>query len=69
MASKQMNIRIDEIHQELLEMLVADWEESKVKTNRTDIIQRSIYSYAKLMLGEHKVKEIVDKHLSGNKEG
>lgn len=65
--NKQINIRIDEIHLELLEKLIESFKKGDVKTNRTDMIQRSIYTFANQILGEAEVKKIVDKHLSGQK--
>lgn len=58
-----MNIRIDDIHSELLENMVEKLEKNGVKTNKTDIIQKAIYAFAyETVLGKEVVSEIVDKH-------
>jgi hypothetical protein len=67
MASKQLNIRVDDIHQELLEKLIETYEANKVKTNKTDMIQRSIYAFSKNVLGDYVVREVLDKHYTDPK--
>lgn len=60
--SKQINIRMDEMHIELIEKLIAAFEASEVKTNRTDIIQRSIVAFTKQILGDHIVNQAFEKY-------
>lgn len=63
-----MNLRLDEVHEALLEKMVEKLNEQKAKTNqkktnKTDVIQKAIYSFAKNHVLEQKIiNEIIDKH-------
>jgi hypothetical protein len=64
--SKQINIRLDEVHQALLERMVEKLTEEGVNTNKTDVIQKALYVFAReSVLGPEEVGEIIDKHYRG----
>jgi uncharacterized membrane protein len=64
--SKQINIRLDEVHHALLEKMVEKLETEGVKTNKTDVIQKALYSFAReSVLDSKTVTEIIDKHYKG----
>jgi hypothetical protein len=65
--SKQINIRLDEVHLVLLERMVEKLKEDGVKnTNKTDVIQKALYSFAReSVLGAEEVGTIIDKHYRG----
>ncbi|MRN07814.1 hypothetical protein EAI26_10730 [Lactobacillus sp. 0.1XD8-4] len=61
--SKQMNIRLDAIHQEFLEKMVEKLKSEGVNTNKTDVIQKALYSFARdTVLDSKQVTEIIDRH-------
>jgi hypothetical protein len=63
MAKEQINIRLDDLHVELLDMMVEKLKHDGVKTNRTDVIQKALYSFARdNVLEGQKIMEIIDKH-------
>ncbi|MDC3422866.1 hypothetical protein NC661_21210 [Aquibacillus koreensis] len=64
--SKPTNIRLDEVHVALLEAMVEKLKADGVKTNKTDVIQKAIYSFAvDSVLDNETVKSIIDKHYKG----
>lgn len=64
--SKQINIRLDKVHLALLEKMVDKLTEEGVKTSKTDVIEKALYSFARdNVLGAEKVSDIVDHHYSG----
>ncbi|MDQ0257960.1 hypothetical protein J2S74_005423 [Evansella vedderi] len=66
--SKQMNIRLDEVHMSLLEKMVEKMKEEGINTNKTDTIQKAIYSFARNnVLGQEVVSEIIDKYYRGER--
>lgn len=61
--SKQINVRLDAIHHELLEKMVKKLEQEGVKTNKTDVIQKALYSFARdSVLDPAEVTEVIDRH-------
>lgn len=61
--SKPINIRLDDIHLELLNKVVEKLQSDGVKTNKTDVIQKALYSFAReTVLDSNTVMEIIDKH-------
>lgn len=60
-----MNIRIDEIHFELLEKMVQKLEEEGVKTNKTDVIQKALFRMAREVLDNASIDETIDKYYTG----
>lgn len=68
--AKQMNIRLDDIHQELLEKMVEKLQAEGVKTNKTDVIQKALYTFASDSVLEPKaVTEIIDRNYKGFANG
>ena len=64
--SKQMNIRIDDIHNELLEKMLSKLTEDGVKTNKTDVIQKALFNFAReTVLDPEEVTEVIDRHYKG----
>lgn len=65
--SKQINVRLDEVHLALLERMVEALKEKGVNnTNKTDVIQKALYSFARdSVLGADEVTLIIDKYYSG----
>ncbi|MEB6551468.1 hypothetical protein MXL46_20905 [Heyndrickxia sporothermodurans] len=64
--SKQINIRLDAVHQELLEKMVKKLEQEGVNTNKTDVIQKALYRFAReSVLDPTEVTEIIDRHYKG----
>lgn len=67
--TKQINVRLDEIHLALLEKMVEELESKGVNTNKTDVIQKALYTLAReTILDPQTVTEIIDKHYKGNWE-
>lgn len=61
--SKQMNIRISDVHLDLLEKTVETLIENGIKTNKTDVIQKAIYGFAvDYVLDDEVVSDIMDRH-------
>ncbi len=60
-----MNIRLDFVHVSLLEKTVERLKEDGVKTNKTDVIQKALYSFSRDILGMEEVGKIIDEHYSG----
>lgn len=61
--SQQMNIRLDDIHVELLEKMVEKLKSEGVKTNKTDVIQKALYSFARdSVLDSKTVSEVIDRY-------
>lgn len=66
MMSQQVSVRLDEVHMTFLERMVEKLAEEGVKTNKTDVIQKALYSFAcESVLGAEEVGEIIDKHYKG----
>lgn len=63
--SKQMNIRLDEVHQALLEKVVEKIRELGGKTNKTDVIQKGIYTLSKELLDDETITKIIDDNYTG----
>ncbi|GGH89132.1 hypothetical protein JOD43_004472 [Pullulanibacillus pueri] len=64
--TKQMNIRLDEVHAALLEKMVETLGNQGIKTNKTDVIQKALYVFAReSVLSDKEVTEIIDKHYKG----
>jgi hypothetical protein len=63
MPKKPINIRIEEMHLELLDKLVEASNQSGIESNRTHMIQKAIYNFAVEVMGQYNVNDIVDKHL------
>lgn len=60
-----MNIRLDKIHHELLEKMVERFEAEGIKTNKTDVIQRALFSFARDHLDSKSIDETIDRHYKG----
>lgn len=60
--SKPINVRLTEVHQALLEKSVERLTEKGVGTNKTDVIQKAIYSFARSLLNEKEITQIIDKY-------
>ena len=61
--SKPINIRISDVHLALLEKIVEKLTQDDIKTNKTDVIQKAIYSFATdHVLDDKTIKQIIDKH-------
>jgi hypothetical protein len=61
--SKPMNIRISDVHLALLEKTVEKLTQDGIKTNKTDVIQKAIYSFARdYALDEKTINKIIDQH-------
>jgi hypothetical protein len=68
--SKQINIRLDEVHLMLLERMAEKLADEGVKTNKTDVIQKALYSFARsTVLGAEETGKIIDNHYSGIYKG
>ncbi|MEQ6378623.1 hypothetical protein RZN25_17595 [Bacillaceae bacterium S4-13-56] len=64
--SKPINLRMDEVHLALLEAMVEKLTEEGVKTNKTDVIQKAIYSFAReSVLDPDTITKIIDQHYKG----
>ncbi|MEB6551429.1 hypothetical protein MXL46_20690 [Heyndrickxia sporothermodurans] len=64
--SKQINIRLDAVHQELLEKMVKKLEQKGVNTNKTDVIQKALYRFAReSVLDPDEVTKTIDRHYKG----
>lgn len=62
----QLNIRLDDVHKELLNAMVEKLKSDGVKTDKTDIVKKALYSFARdNVLGSEKVTEIIDKNYKG----
>ena len=58
--TRQVNVRLDDIHLTLLDEMVKQTESLGFESSRTDTIQRAIYSLANnVALGESKTAEII----------
>lgn len=67
--TKQINVRLDEIHLTLLDKMVEKLESRGVKTNKTDVIQKALFTFAReTVLDPQVVNEIIDKHYKGDWE-
>jgi len=67
--AKQMNIRLDEVHAALLDKMVEKLKSNGVETNKTDVIEKALYTFAReTVLDPETVTEIIDKHYKGNWE-
>ncbi|TGA96326.1 hypothetical protein E4665_15795 [Sporolactobacillus shoreae] len=62
---QQMNIRLDEVHQILLDESVKKLTVDGVKTNKTDVIEKALFMYARDILGRDRVTKIIDNHYVG----
>lgn len=62
-----MNIRIDDIHNGLLEKMVEKLNNNDgIKTNKTDVIQKALFYFAReSILDDKEVQEIIDRHYKG----
>lgn len=69
MASKSNKIvktyRLSPIYLELLDTMLEALKEEEIKTNKTIILEKAIYHFAReVVLGREAVSDIVDKHLN-----
>lgn len=60
--SKQINIRLDGIHYELLEKIVMELSAQQFNANKTNVIEKALYTYADIVLTTESIKETVDNH-------
>ncbi|MBP1944648.1 hypothetical protein [Cytobacillus luteolus] len=64
--SQQVSVRLDDVHAAFLERMVEKLAAEGVTTNKSDVIQKAIYSFAReTVLGAEEVTEIIDKHYKG----
>ncbi|MFB1052260.1 hypothetical protein [Paraliobacillus sp. JSM ZJ581] len=63
--SKPVNFRLDEIHVAILEKTVEKLKEEGVKTNKTDTVQKAIYSFGNIVLSNQEMKTIIDNYYQG----
>lgn len=63
--AKAMSFRLDDVHVALLDRMVEVMLLNGVKTNKTDAVQKSIYYYAKEVLSDEEISEIIDKYYKG----
>lgn len=62
----QINVRLSEVHEELLKAIVDKLIKDGINTNKTDVIQKAIYSYANdYVLPSEDISKIIDKHYKG----
>lgn len=63
MAKVPVNFRLEEVYIELLEEMVKKFETEGDIRNKTDLVQRAIYSYAReYVLDREKIDQIIDRH-------
>lgn len=61
-----MNIRLDDIHHELLNKMVEKLQKEGIKTNKTDVIQKALYSFAReSVLDPDTITDIIDRQYKG----
>lgn len=66
MATKLISIRLDDVHFALLERMIEKLDKKGVETNKTDVIEKAIYYFAReIVLGTEEVSEIIDQFYSG----
>lgn len=64
--SKTMSFRLDDVHVALLEEMVKKLESEGVKTNKTDVVQKALYSFAReSVLDPEVITGIIDKYYQG----
>jgi hypothetical protein len=64
--SKVMSFRLDDVHVELLEKMVEKLLINGIKTNKTDVLQKAIYFYAReSVLDVPEIDKIIDEHYKG----
>jgi len=64
--STQINIRLDDVHLAILEAMIEKMQKDGIKSNRTDCIQKALYSFARdYVLDGVTVGTIIDKHYKG----
>jgi len=63
MAKQAMSIRLDEVSISLMDAMVEKLRADGVSTNRTDVIQKALYVFAReTVLGAGEVSSIIDDH-------
>lgn len=63
--SKQINIRLDDIHYELLEKIVNELASKDIKANKTNVIEKALFVFADDVLSSESIKETIDRHYKG----
>lgn len=64
--TKQVNVRLDAVHFELLKRTEEKMKEKGIPTSKTDVIQKALYVFAReTVLGAEEVAEIIDEHYRG----
>lgn len=68
--AKVVNFRLDDVHVALIEEMVEKLQSEGVKTNKTDVVQKAIYHFAReSVLDQEVITEIIDKHYKGFLKG
>lgn len=63
MAKVPVNFRLEEVYIDLLEEMIKKFESQGDVRNKTDLVQRAIYSYAlDYVLDRDKIDEVIDRH-------
>lgn len=66
MAKTTMTFRIDNVHAEFLEKVVEKLLLNGVETNKTDVVQRALYFYAReSVLDAPEIDRIIDRNYKG----
>lgn len=69
MPNNPISIRLDEVHQALLDAIIDEIQKDGHQVSKTEIIQRALYFFAyDAVLGSDCVGEILDKHYRGGVE-
>lgn len=64
--SKTMTIRLTDVHSALLDKMVEKLKEQGVKTNKTDVIEKALFFFAReSILSPEEISEIIDEHYMG----
>lgn len=61
--SKMVSFRLDDVTMALLDRMMEQLESEGKKANRTDLVQKAVWLYAReVLLTPEVVMEIIDKH-------
>jgi hypothetical protein len=61
--SKSVNFRLDDVHVALLEKMVEKLLLEGINTNKTDVVQKALYFFAReSVLDRDEIDEIIDRH-------
>jgi hypothetical protein len=64
--AKLTSFRLDDVHGALLEKMVEKLLVNGIKTNKTDVLQKALYFYAReSVLDRDEMDVIIDKHYKG----